>query len=109
MSSVFELPTLTDGTAHYEFQVPLNERLYRMEFIFNTRDDFWYLNLYDALSGDALRYGLKVVSEWDLLRLYSGPRDPGSLVPVPQGAAGTEANTLEALGTDVLLTYVGES
>lgn len=107
MSSVFTLP---NEAANHEFQVPLDGALFRLVFLFNTRDSFWYMDIFNGLTGDLLRGSIKLVSSWDLLRLYQASEKPeGNLLMQPQGADGSEANTLEALGTDVLLTYTGES
>ena len=109
MSSVFVLPNDPDQS-FYTLEVALDGRLYGMRFKFNARDSFWYMDLSDAQSGAILRGGIKIVSQWDLLRTYQGlARPAGIVLPVPQGAAGTEATALGQLGKDLLLTYIGES
>lgn len=99
------IPTVAQGI--YEFQVPLGRKLFKIVMLFNDRDGFWYMDLSNALTGTLLRAGLKVVSQWDLLRLYQDEdeRPLGAIIPVPLGAAGQEARTLKDLGTKVLLTF----
>jgi hypothetical protein len=107
--SVFDLPVV-QGVTSYEFQVQLDGQLFTLSLLFNTRDSFWYMDIFRATDATLLRAGIKVVAEWDLLRLYQGEERPaGSIIAVSQGAEGAEARTLEQLGTDVLLTYLGES
>jgi hypothetical protein len=109
MSSVFVLPNDTELTA-YTFEVTLDGRLFFMQFKFNVRDSFWYMELSDGLTGAMLRSGIKIVSQWDLLRLYQEPERPaGTIIPIPLGEDGLEATALGQLGSDVLLTYIGES
>jgi len=109
MSSVFVLPNDIELSA-YTFELPLDGKLFLMRFKFNIRDSFWYMDLSNGLTGALLRAGIKIVSQWDLLRLYREPERPaGQIIPVPQGEAGLEATVLGQLGSDVLMTYIGES
>ena len=106
--ATFVIPN--EPIAHHEMQVTLDDVLYRMVFLFNPRDSFWYMNLFSGEENTLLRAGIKLVSSWDLLRMYQAEARPaGNLVMVPQGEDGAEAATLESLGVDVLLTYTGTS
>jgi hypothetical protein len=109
MATVFEMP-LSTTLAAYSLETPLDGKLFRFQFKFNVRDSFWYMELSNGLTGELLRAGIKLVSQWDLLRLYQDPTRPaGQLVPVPQGEPGMEATVLGQLGKDVLLTYTGKT
>lgn len=107
--TTFVLP-IEPGVANQESQVSLDGMLFRLVYRFNDRDSYWYLDIYDGLSCELLRAGVKIVSQWDILRLWQGEGRPaGVILAIPQGEAGLEANTLEALGHDVLLTYIGDA
>jgi hypothetical protein len=107
--NVFVLPN--DPTApFYEFATTLDGVAYRFRFKFNARDSAWYFDLYDAIAGTLLRAGLRVVTGWDPLRLFQGDGKPtGNLIVISQGANDIEADAVEKLGNDVLITYVGET
>lgn len=108
MSEVFEIPVAQ--IASYEIQVPLDDVLFKLVFNFNERDSFWYMDVRDGLTDTIVRAGVKVVSQWDLLRLCKiAGRPDGQFVAVPKGAEGIEADTLQSLGTEVLLTYTGDT
>jgi hypothetical protein len=107
--STFILPI--EQTRSHEFEVPLDNVLFRLRFTFNQRDSFWYMDIYNGTSGALLRAGVKLVTQWDLLRTWADTeqKPEGTLMMVPQGEAGLEATTLEMFGREALLTYTGES
>lgn len=109
MSTVFTLPV--DPTLSFqEFEVPLDGVLFRLRLKFNVRDSAWYVDVLDGLTGTPIRYGLRVVTGWDLLRLCrASGRPTGPLIIVSQGDSAAEATAIADFGDTVLLTYVGEA
>lgn len=100
------IPNDTEVEA-YTFTMLLDGVLYRLSFKFNARDEFWFLNVFDGVTGEIVRAGVKVVAGWDLFMRWKQPERPaGNLISVPQGSAGTEATAIGELGADVLLAYV---
>jgi hypothetical protein len=62
--------------------VTLDNREYLLTFNWNTRDEGWYLTIYDTL-GEALLASARLVLGFDLLKYRANPRLPsGSLVPI---------------------------
>ncbi len=56
---------------------------YQLQFQFNSREGFWYYNLLDA-ERNILRAGIKVVSNFPMLRLYRDVenRPAGELISI---------------------------
>jgi hypothetical protein len=90
------IPMRTD-LHHYSQQTELEGRTYTFEFEWIKRDKFWTLHIGDE-NGDPLALGIKLVTDWPLLR-----RDidvlPGQLIAVDSGVAG-EPLTLLYLESD---------
>lgn len=96
---------LTPKLPYYDFDVELDEVLFRLEFRFNGRDDAWYMKVSD-LENRILRCGIKILDEWPLLRRWGTVEAPaGEIVAVNQGSTSGPP-TLEELASDVLLHYL---
>lgn len=105
--AVTTLPTSTTD-ANYRFDVDLDGVVYRLAFKFNSRDDSWYVSIFDE-SDKLLRAGIRIVNETPLLwRWAEAVRPAGELIAVPQGAQTVPAE-LNQLGSEVLLTYLDEA
>ncbi len=93
----------------YETEVTLDGVIFRLEFKFNDRDQAWYLNIKDV-NDNQLRSGIRVVSDWALLRLWQEvqTKPAGEMVPVAQGGIARPA-LIDELGEDVILTYLDEA
>lgn len=109
--TTFNMPNPSSNTLEaYDYRIDMDGVLYHLTFRFNARDEFWYMDVQDGLDDTNLRMGVKLVSQWELLRTYKAAKAPeGKLTLIPQGADGLEAQTIAALGLDVLLTYTGQS
>jgi len=103
--AVFELPTSVTSP-FYVFQVPLDEVSFQLEFKFNERDQAWYLSILDP-AGNDLRTGLRVVSDWTLLRLWAeiDKRPAGEMIAVAQGGIARPA-LIDELGKEIIFTYL---
>ena len=105
--AVLTIPTSTTLGA-YSFQVSLDSIVYRFDFQFNERESFWYFAISDE-AGTVLRSGVKVVTNFPLLRLLvNTDAPPGSIMAIDPTDAEADAG-LEDLGDSVLLTYVEEA
>lgn len=96
------LPTRID-ISRYSFRIDLDDVTFEIDLRFNLRDQHWYLSLADA-DGNSLRQGLKIVSNWPLLRtMVQQNRPDRDLIAVrPSGSGDPDRETL---GEDVLLAY----
>lgn len=91
--------------AYYEFEIELDDIEFRLEFRYNNRDDAWYLTILDT-DGVILRAGLRVVNEWNLIRLWVDDAAPdGEIITVNQGKV-LAPPTLNQLGSEVVLAYL---
>ena len=94
----------------FYFSVTLGGVDFQLDFHYNDRSGFWYLNLYDAQRANLLRSGVKCVINYALLRTLVDVRRPvGELVVADvRGISGTGITDpgLEDLGTDARLVYV---
>ena len=102
--AVLIIPTRTD-LANYDQTVELDGVEFVFEFRFNARDDAWYFNVLNT-SGDRLRSGIKVMSNWALLQLWKDDTRPGGeIIAFDNREVAAPAGIFD-LGSDVLLTYV---
>jgi hypothetical protein len=93
---------LTSDSPHYEQQTELDGVVYALTLEWNEREGAWYLTLADA-NGDIIRAGIKLVTNWRLLRrVRDARRPPGELVAYDPAGKGLGRDNL---GTDVQLLY----
>lgn len=103
---VVTLPNDT-GLARYRFRVSLGETVFGLRFYFNRRADRWFYDVEDA-SGEILRAGLKLVTDWPTMLGWSSvPRPLGEILAVNSG--GDADALLDDLGTRVLVTFDDEN
>ncbi len=77
---------------------------YQLDFKYNDREDAWYVDLSD-IDGNSIRGGVKVVSNWPLLRLVQQiPRPAGEIITIDTRDIPLDPN-LDDLGTHVLFGY----
>ena len=103
--AVTKIPTSTTFP-FYDMEVDLDGVLFLLSFKFNGRDQAWYMSILDP-NGTQLRSGLKVVSDWPLMRLWQEIqiRPAGEMVAVAQGGIARPA-LIDELGEEVVLTYL---
>ena len=100
--AILRVPTRTDNSA-YRYTVELDGVVFRLLFIFNVRSNHWHLSLYD-IDGNALREGLKLVSNWPLTVPWTQQGRPdGELICAnPENDEDPDRDTI---GTDSVLCY----
>ena len=100
------IPTLADSE-HYSERVELDGTIYGLTFMWNTREEAWFLSVADA-DGVALVSGVKLVADWQLFQSVSNASmPPGEMVAVDTSGAGLDPG-LTDLGERVLLMYQEE-
>lgn len=105
--AVTEIPTTT-LFPNYVVEVDLDGVFFKLAFKFNERDDAWFLDILDP-ADTPLRNGLKIVNEWDILRLWQeATRPDGTMITVNEGDI-VDPPTLNQLGAEVILTYLDAS
>jgi hypothetical protein len=108
--AVFTVPTSSgeDVFPNYQLEVELDGVSFKLDLVFNSRQQTWFFNLLDA-NAVILRAGIPIVTGFPLLaRMVQQSRPVGTLMAVAV-AGDIDAATLEQLGLDVLLTYSGNS
>jgi hypothetical protein len=101
------IPTRTDS-GNYIFSVELEEIVFFFEFYFNERDQSWFFDLLDS-SSNVIRYGIKCVTNWQLLqRIATAGRPPGEVVCGDTTGEDRRAG-LEDLGDEIDFVYFLES
>lgn len=106
--ATFRLPT-SQTLPNYRYEVDMDGVTFRMSFKYNSRDEAWYMTILSA-GGVVLRAGIKVVSEWLLLRLWqdTNNRPAGEIITINLAEEIAKPG-LEQLGVDTALLYQGES
>lgn len=91
----------------YVYTVDLDGVDYQIDTYYNDREDSWYFNLLDT-EGTILRAGVKIVSNFLLLRLMvTEPRPAGELLCI-NTIPGAEDPTIEDFGVDAVMAYEQE-
>lgn len=93
---------------YYTQKVTLDGQTFTLEFKWNIREEFWYMNL---LNDDnvAIVSGIKIVTNWPLLRRVTNEERPlGDFFAYDITDVGTEAG-FEELGERVLLLYFSQA
>jgi hypothetical protein len=86
------------------FTVDLDGVNYQFNLTPNEREDFWYLDVLD-IDDNVIRQGVKVVSNWPLLRLVMDtPRPEGEVITIDTRYAPLDPG-LDDFGIEVLLGY----
>lgn len=84
--------------------VPLDGVNYILDLRWSARANGWFLDLLDDAE-DPIRTGIRLVANWNLLRLITDERVPrGFLMAFASG--GDADPTFETLGTEVSLLYL---
>lgn len=93
---------------NFKRTVALDGVNYQYQFIENSREDFWYLNILDT-EDNPIRTGIKIVSNWPLIRLMRNtPRPPGEVITIDTRAIADDPS-IDEFGIDVLLGYAEEA
>ena len=93
------------GDPSYTVDVDMGGALYRLGINWNTRGEFWTLDLM-AADDTPIVMGIRIVPDWDLLGRFADPRLPaGRIYCVDQSGAGSPPGYTD-LGGRVVLAYV---
>ncbi len=99
----FVIPVDSSST-NYTVDVALSGGVYRFGLYWNTRGQFWSLDILDP-SDNPIATGLKLVADWELVSgLGNSALPPGFLYCVDTSGQGLDP-TESDLGTRVLLIY----
>lgn len=82
------IPTTPDFADYVEV-VSLGGTTFRLRFVFNSRDESWYMTILGA-GGEELVAGIRVRTEWPINRQYVGEDLPQGVV-IPADATGAKA------------------
>ncbi len=92
----------------FNITVDLDGVDFQLHFQYNSREGFWYFDLLDT-GGVPLRSGIKVVSNWPMLRLMKQlTRPAGELVSYDTRGEPSDPD-LEGLNVTSIFGYVDES
>jgi len=100
---------LTDAAelGAFTFSVDMDGSDFQLNFQFNSREQFWYFDLLNA-EGTVLRSGIKVVSNYPLLRLFKERTRPlGELISYDTRWSPTDPG-LEDLNVTSIFGYLDE-
>jgi hypothetical protein len=97
------LATVNDGSTKFRFETELEGTLYRFLFIWNERDEAWFMTVSDT-DDDPIASGVRVVADFPLLRRVADARAPlGDIVALDSTGEGDPG--LADLGVRVSLVY----
>lgn len=73
------IPSTSTLGAFFTESVELSGVSFRLDFRFNTRDNHWYIDIFDE-DDNPLRRGVKILTNWTMLRGWTdGGRPPGEI------------------------------
>lgn len=102
---IIQVPTRTDGTAHYSMSMDLDGATYGLLFDWNDRDASWYMSIQDV-NGNDLQMGIKLTLNGLLIDRYVTAGLPlGSFDLLDSSGTDKEAGLLD-LGGRVQLFYL---
>lgn len=104
MADPVEIP-VTSSDPLYTMRTTLDSREYVLRLDYSQREDRWFLSV-ETTDGRALVKGIKVVSNWPLLRKYSNAElPPGRLMAIDFSPQGGSPPGGSDFGTRVKLLY----
>ncbi len=99
----FVIPVDSTGT-NYTLDVSLSGSVYRFGLHWNTRGQFWSLDIFDQ-ADNPLATGIKLVADWELIGgLGNSALPPGFLYCVDTSGKGIDPTDSD-FGTRVILVY----
>lgn len=108
LSDPVQIPIFSD-TPLYTQRVTLNGSEFLLRFDYSGKEDRWYLSVFDA-AGIAVRRGVKVIPNWDALRLVATETKPRGILFFADGSRGAKsAPAFADLGRRVALFYFPEA
>lgn len=102
--SVFQIPCVPAGASHWKQRTALDGTDYILVFEWLQRDGHWLLHVLD-LQESPIASGLKLVTNWPLLRGVTDPRRPPGNLFVWDALGLDDDPTFDGLGTRFVLAY----
>lgn len=100
---------LVPSVTEYTFDTVLDDLPYFFRVAWNTRDEAWYLDIYDGGDRTPIAYGVKVVLGTNLGRTHDHPLTrQGLLVAIDRSGENRDA-TLDDLGERVIVMHVTQA
>ena len=100
--ALLEIPTRTDLSV-YDFTIELDAVVYTLSMVYNTRAERWFLSILD-IDGNALREGLKMVSNWELTTTWVQQSRPDGAFYAINPENDDDPNR-DTLGTSSVFVY----
>lgn len=100
------IPSYHAVSPNYSLDVRLNEKLYHIVMIWNTRTEYWHMSITDS-NGDSVQ-GIKVVPNWPLLKNHRAQIDFSGDLMVRPGNPSVRDIAYDGLGGDWYLVYLDE-
>lgn len=101
--AVLTLATRND-IGDFRYRVTLDDEIYELRFLYNRREEAWYLDVLDV-EGLPLRMGLKLVVSWVIMSRLADPRGwPGDFILIDTTGEDVDP-VLEDLGARVQVQY----
>jgi hypothetical protein len=99
------VPTLYNGTANYRTTIALDGVNFILHFLWNGRDEHWYLSVHDGDDTPITGYvSRKLVGNWFVGNRSTDPNRPDGLLFIV--SSEHEDPAFLALGVDTLLHYL---
>lgn len=101
--AILQLPVRNDLPS-YDFQIVLDGVFVTLGFTFNSRANYWLMDIYDA-NDNAIVVGIKLVSSWLLTNRFKMDGLPQGDFFIIDTTGNNEDPTQEDFGTTKLLMY----
>ena len=105
--ATFRIP-IEPGDADFTLEAQIKSTVFSFRFRFNARESKWYMDIFDASTGDGVRNGIKLVANYPLLRNFTGSNRPQALffaLDTESSDQGLDPETLDDLGGRVKVVY----
>ncbi len=102
--TLYSIPCVPNGRARWDQRTQLDGRDFMLSFSWNSRDGHWSLSIADQDSVPIVS-GIRLVTNFQLLRSVDPRRPPGELVVVDTDAEPVDPD-YGSLGTKQQLIYV---
>ncbi len=103
------IPTYQKISSKYVIDIELNGTMFSLHFLWNTREEFWYMNIFSA-EGDPVITGIKIVPKYALLEQFKAvpglPEGDFFVVDNDQNNPYSEGITYDNFGTRYSLLFI---
>ncbi len=86
----------------------LGDTIFRLQFIFNSRQQSWYLSIFEA-GGGVLVHGIRLRTTWDVIRqLVQVEMPDGAIIPTDVEGRGAEPGRNDLVEGKIPVVFVPE-